>query len=566
MASAEMYEIDSANAFCQFSFDNADHNTCTIDGRNTFHAMGGIECVTPGSAVLSAGRIPKLATIPSASSMSIDIALPLLTFDREAESGLKNIIVSDPKYSSILCEDHSAATLYDFLWLCSHILQNLDDIPNWQQFFEMATRNFEFQQSRILFLPFINHPPSNYDTVYTALTTAVREMKKFNQKICFVTFDQPLYIKARDIISRPQVHAEFANVVTRLGGFHLFMSFLGAVGYIMEGSGLEDLFTVIFAANSVTKIMCGHAYARCVRAHFLVHVALTSLIFAEIEWSEIEKNFISEAFTSIVNNDNGRHHTIPEWRSPLQEMSRKFENQLTLIEKRGPTAKLWIEYYRLISLMKKYVQAERMGNWSLHLQCVYNMLPFFHASGHFNYAKSAHLYLQDMINLESRMEPDEFRKMCSEGYFTIRRSSKFWCGTWSDMVIEQTLMRLMKSSGGLTRGRGITPSVLIKWTKNMAPASEICQSLEVFSGMKDNNEYILKSAIKRDKKDIEKLTYWLKNHFPFDENPDLMSLSTGVIGDTTINCYNAREIGMKNFQSILNLNFSELSFKRGTCF
>lgn len=159
-----------------------------------------------------------------------------------------------------------------------------------------------------------------------------------------------------------------------------------------------------------------------------------------------------------------------------------------------------------------------------------------------------------------------FVKCVQMGYFTIRRSSKFWCGTWSDMVIEQTLMRLMKSSGGLTRGRGITPSVLIKWTKNMAPSSEICQSLEVFSGMKENNEYILKSAMKRDRKDIQKVTSWLKDHFPFNENSDLMSLSTGVIGDPTINCYKAYEIGMENFQSILNLNFLELSFKRGRYF
>jgi len=36
-----------------FVFDNADHNTCTIDGRDTFHAMGGTKCVTPSSFVKS---------------------------------------------------------------------------------------------------------------------------------------------------------------------------------------------------------------------------------------------------------------------------------------------------------------------------------------------------------------------------------------------------------------------------------------------------------------------------------------------------------------------------------
>ena len=35
--------------FTQFLFDNADLNVATLTGHNTFHAMGGIACVTqPG--------------------------------------------------------------------------------------------------------------------------------------------------------------------------------------------------------------------------------------------------------------------------------------------------------------------------------------------------------------------------------------------------------------------------------------------------------------------------------------------------------------------------------------
>lgn len=39
------------NYFVHFVADNADHNTCTIDERNTFHVMGLIVVVTPGSSV-----------------------------------------------------------------------------------------------------------------------------------------------------------------------------------------------------------------------------------------------------------------------------------------------------------------------------------------------------------------------------------------------------------------------------------------------------------------------------------------------------------------------------------
>ncbi|KAJ8877079.1 hypothetical protein PR048_021531 [Dryococelus australis] len=40
-------------------------------------------------------------------------------------------------------------------------------------------------------------------------------------------------------------------------------------------------------------------------------------------------------------------------------------------------------------------------DWNVHLKCVQQMIPFFHASDHFAYAKSCHLYLQDMLKLPS---------------------------------------------------------------------------------------------------------------------------------------------------------------------
>ena len=36
------------NEFIQYSADNVDHNSCTLDGKGTFHGMGIIACVTPG--------------------------------------------------------------------------------------------------------------------------------------------------------------------------------------------------------------------------------------------------------------------------------------------------------------------------------------------------------------------------------------------------------------------------------------------------------------------------------------------------------------------------------------
>ena len=42
------------------------------------------------------------------------------------------------------------------------------------------------------------------------------------------------------------------------------------------------------------------------------------------------------------------------------------------------------------------------------------------------------------------------------GVHVVRRSNRLWAGLSTDLVIEQVLMRSLKASGGLTRGRGMT--------------------------------------------------------------------------------------------------------------
>ena len=44
----------------------------------------------------------------------------------------------------------------------------------------------------------------------------------------------------------------------------------------------------------------------------------------------------------------------------------------------------------------------------------------------------------------------------TQGYHVVLRSDAFWAGLSTDLVIEQELMRSVKSVGGLTRGRGMT--------------------------------------------------------------------------------------------------------------
>ena len=62
----------------------------------------------------------------------------------------------------------------------------------------------------------------------------------------------------------------------------------------------------------------------------------------------------------------------------------------------------------------------------------------------------------------------------------------------------------------------------------------------------------------RDLLDVKKLSVWLKNHNPFDENdPRLKSLSSGKVSETKITCEIAEDIGKK----IWNMTIKEYQDK-----
>jgi hypothetical protein len=105
----------------------------------------------------------------------------------------------------------------------------------WNGFIKQVTSGLDFYGSKIIFLSFIRTPHTNYDTVFISPFDASGRSKGHFQKTCFVTFDQPLFFKARDMVEGGR-HSELSCVVVRLGEFHLLMSLMGCIGAIMAGA------------------------------------------------------------------------------------------------------------------------------------------------------------------------------------------------------------------------------------------------------------------------------------------------------------------------------------------
>lgn len=71
----------------------------------------------------------------------------------------------------------------------------------------------------------------------------------------------------------------------------MLMSYLGCFGHITGGIRVMVLLCNMFAPNSADNILSGHAYARAVRAHLLVHTALSQVIVNGIDVTNDEKAY-----------------------------------------------------------------------------------------------------------------------------------------------------------------------------------------------------------------------------------------------------------------------------------
>lgn len=173
-----------------------------------------------------------------------------------------------------------------------------------------------------------------------------------------------------------------------------------------------------------------------------------------------------------------------------------------------------------------------------------------------------------MLTLKETMSPHEYQQLADQGFFTVRRSStKFWSGTWTDMLIEQFLMRTMKGCGGLTHGRGIEESIQTRWTMSLAAGHQICDQIESYCSVSfetsDQHHGLKDAKILRDNKDCTKMYEWLQEHLPFTQNPHLYSLSTGVVADSRVDCHIAWDKGMKGItRAVDNFNFGNVRFQR----
>ena len=259
---------------------------------------------------------------------------------------------------------------------------------------------------------------------------------KHNQSNCIETYDQPLYAKAMDIVLTSGNDILISSVIVRLGGFHLFMSFMSATGTIMTGSVIESLRETVYSANTVVHMMTGHACSRSLRAHYLTQVAIAVLVLEGASVSCNTTSNLSDLYDAVICVESKLVDVVNI--KCLQDTLTIMRMELDRLANSSRTVKFWIQYYKQVEIMRLFVRAERSSDWKLHLYAVQQMVPYFHEAGHLNYAKYAHIYLQQMSKLHNLLSPLLYQAFAVDVCFTVKKSEKCWRGISSDMTIEQS--------------------------------------------------------------------------------------------------------------------------------
>ena len=477
--------------FVQYVADNVDHNIRTLDGHDTFHGMGIIASVTPGTK--------HSQLVPRRKVNSDDLCTTGRIQIQHQGSPSQAVEI---KYNSIVIKEVQDPTAnLDILWKTS-LLFGLSR-PAWSGMMQLSHRGNHPGQSSVTFLPMIDMSSNDPTCIFSTLKFVSEHAQQHNVTP-IITFDQPLWWKALMTIMSEPLGSDLRKIVLCLGGFHTEMSFLSCIGNLMAGSGLKELLETVYAPNAVEHIFTGKAIARAVRAHLLVDAALNTLMLAKslkvpIPGMQDTANDPASTEEQPQSIEEIENHNLWEACSLYEDLTKKCKTAKEVsaadvlsrikcllqehrdLMKDDRTALLWLQYMDMVNILRLFIKAERTGNWRLHLQALSEMLPYLAAAGHNLYAKSVRLYLQFMSSLETD-HPDVYREF-EAGFHVVQRTNRLWAGLSTELVIEQVLMRSLKTSGSLMRGCGMTERQRVIWLLSLPASAEINRAMLELTGV-----------------------------------------------------------------------------------
>ncbi|GFR75938.1 hypothetical protein ElyMa_003933800 [Elysia marginata] len=221
-------------------------------------------------------------------------------------------------------------------------------------------------------------------------------------------------------------------------------------------------------------------------------------------------------------NAQPQNETTMECKGLLQEVKSEWK---LFQESLGVTAKFWMMYIQMVLILRRYIHAERCGNWHGHLIEVRRMLPYLITAGHRKYASCVPIYLKHMEEL-----PDRYPGLYAaflKGNFTVHHTSGFHNGVWTDMAIDQSYNK----EGKTTLFKGIIQSARTrdKYIKTVPYMSSVSHCAKSMANMLSKCERKKRDDSQSSKNVLEEIELRNMNPFTMDDKESLVNIVTGII-------------------------------------
>ena len=525
--------------FVQFSADNIDIIEETLDGKGTFHAtqMVAFQRGTKGEMKFdfNMGKEMRLDVPDSIHTLTAPPQVPVKP--RPAFANQVNINWYDAEEAL-----HNEAAINDLAWAVTRMNDTNDQkIPFWTGFNQIVSEKSS-EVTSIGYLPILNAPAHDNDTLWTVILRCMKLSDILNQgQTTVLTLDEQLYCKAKML--QWSNHEVTGSLLLRLGSFHTALTFMRAIGKHMSDSGLSEVWieSGVFGENTATNNLLAKSYNRTVRAHKLTYEALLRILWPQfLEWLAEQQLQIDSSVEERIK----RLVALVEERDDIDKIVETFNevkaamktsNVLPLMQEfqasRSPTVKYWQQYLDMVSILLHFIRAEREGDWQLHLSAFASMLPWFAIYDHVNYTRWGSVYLADMRQLETS-HPDVYEQFMA-GDFVVKKSKQNFNQLSTDQALEH-VNKICKSVGGLV---GITreDSTRDRWCLTYNHRSQVSVNTYEMFGICDlDKEYSAwetkessPARLSRDEQDVKSINEQLNRFNAFKQViPEVINLTT----------------------------------------
>ena len=277
-------------------------------------------------------------------------------------------------------------------------------------------------------LPLFNEHAASAAMVKHGIAVQTKAIQFLNPgQIPVIAFDAPLFALAKLVQWKwPDMHGEDKCVVM-MGGLHIEMAFWSTVGDYLEGSGWVSVLTqscVALAGTAESFLNASHLM-KTRNAHQVSALALAILQ---------ERAFVQtgDAFS-----------TQQEWKENMR--------------KTCPMFLYWDTVLNLELSGVVFVRAHRERDFSLYLESLKMIAPWFFALDHYHYARWVPVHIRDMEKLPTSVHNEFYEN----GHWVVQKTKNRFSAMPIDQAHEQN-NALVKGSGGAI-GLLQNPVTLRKW-------------------------------------------------------------------------------------------------------